>query len=239
MRAAQEAPLKTHKIKTLLLASVGFAVLAASSATAADIPGRALPLPRAPTFVPFFTWTGFYFGLNAGYAFGDSRWTNTLTGVTTGDFDTSGAMVGGTVGYNWQTGWAVLGVEADVGWSGVKGSTITNCPLGCETKNTWFGTGRGRIGYAFDRFMPYFTGGAAFGDIRATAAGFGGTTKTQFGWTAGAGIEYAFLSNWSAKIEYLYVDMGSVQCPAASCGSTIESTLKLNVVRGGLNYKFF
>ena len=76
-------------------------------------------------------------------------------------------MVGGTLGYNMQFGSAVFGVEADIDWSGVKGSTTTNCPLGCETKNTWFGTARGRIGYAFDRFLPYFTGGAAFGDIQA------------------------------------------------------------------------
>ena len=236
--ADQEAPLTKHKIRMLLLASVGFTALAAASASAADIPGRSLPPPRAPIFVPFFTWTGFYAGLHAGYAFGDSRWTNAVTTLNTGDFDTSGAMVGGTLGYNWQTGWAVLGVEADVAWSGVQGSTVTNCPLGCETKSTWFGTARGRIGYAFDRFLPYFTGGAAYGDVQANAATFSGTTKTQFGWTIGGGLEYAFLTNWSAKIEYLYVDMGSVECPAASCGATIETTLTLNIVRCGLNYKF-
>lgn len=231
--------MKKHTIKKLLLAGVGMTVLAAASAQAADIPPRSLPPPRAPVFVPFFTWSGFYAGLHAGYAFGDSNWTNNVVPVSTGDFDVSGAMVGGTLGYNYQTGWAVLGVEADVAWSGVEGSTFTNCPLGCETKNSWFGTARGRIGYAFDRFMPYLTGGAAFGDIQATAAGFGGTKKTQFGWTAGGGIEYAFVSNWSAKLEYLYVDLGSVDCPAAACGGAVETTLKLNVVRAGLNYKFF
>jgi outer membrane immunogenic protein len=226
-------------IKRVLLASVGLSMLAMSSATAADIaPSRPYPMPKAPVFVPFFSFTGFYLGINAGYGFGSSEWTNTATGVSTGDFDVSGGLVGGTIGYNWQLGPTVLGVEADVGWSGVSGSSTTNCPLGCETKSTWFGTARGRIGYAFDRFMPYFTGGAAFGDIRAEAGGFSGTTKTQFGWTVGGGLEYYFLHNWSAKIEYLYADMGSVQCPAANCGSTIDTTLTLNIVRGGINYKF-
>lgn len=231
--------MRRQTIKRLLIACVGFSVLAVTSATAADISqSRPLPMPKSPVFVPFFSWNGFYVGAYAGYGFGDSKWTNTATLVNTGNFNVSGGVAGGTLGYNWQFSTTVFGLEADVGWSGVSGSTTNNCPLGCETKGTWFGTARGRIGYAFDRFMPYFTGGAAFGDIRTQAGGFSGTTKTQFGWTVGAGLEYAFLNNWSTKVEYLYADMGSVQCPAASCGSTIESTLKLNIVRGGLNYKF-
>jgi outer membrane immunogenic protein len=226
-------------IRQVLLASVGVSVLAITSATAADIvPTRQYPLPKAPAFVPFFSWTGFYLGLYAGYGFGSSNWTDTATGLSTGNFNVDGAMVGGTIGYNWQLGSAVLGAEADIGWSGVNGSTTTNCPLGCETSNTWFGTARGRIGYAFDRFLPYFTGGAAFGDIRAEAGGFSGTTKTQFGWTVGGGLEYAFLHNWTAKIEYLYADMGTVACSATDCGLPIDTTLKLNIIRGGMNYKF-
>ena len=82
-------------------------------------------------------------------------------------------------------------------------------PARCTTKNIWFGTARG-IGYAFDRFLPYFTAGAAFGDVRAEAVGFSGTTKTQFSWVVGGGVEYAFLCNWSAKIEYLYTDLDTV-----------------------------
>ncbi len=231
--------MRRQTIRKLLLAGVGLSALAVTSAGAADIaPTRPYPMPKAPVYVPFFSWNGFYVGVNAGYAFGDSKWTNTATTVSTGDFNVNGGMVGGTLGYNWQTSSAVFGLEGDIGWSGAKGSTTTNCPLGCETSSTWFGTARGRIGYAFDRFMPYITGGAAFGDIRTEAGGFTGTTKTQFGWVAGVGLEYAFVSNWSAKIEYLYADMGSVQCPAVNCGATIDTTLQLNIVRGGLNYKF-
>jgi outer membrane immunogenic protein len=226
------------KLKNRLLASVAVVVLGGVAVQAADIP-RPLPLPRAPVYVPFFTWTGFYAGINAGYAFGSSSWTDTLLGIGTGSFDANGAMVGGTLGYNWQIGSAVIGVEGDIDWSGVKGTTTVNCPLGCETKNTWFGTIRGRLGYAFDRFMPYFTAGGAFGDVQANTPGLAGSSDTKFGWVVGGGLEYAFLSNWSAKIEYLYADLGTMQCPAANCGLTpVDVTLKLNIVRAGLNFKF-
>jgi outer membrane immunogenic protein len=230
--------MKRLTIKKLLLACVGFTVLTAASATAADLPRRSLPVPRAPVYVPFFTWNGFYLGLNGGYGFGDSRWTETVTGISTGDFNVDGFVIGGTVGYNLQFGSWVFGLEGDIAWSDIKGSTTTNCPLGCETKNSWLGTARGRFGYAFDRFLPYLTAGGAFGDIQANATGFSGTKKTQFGWTAGAGLEYAFLHNWTAKIEYLYVDLGTVQCSIADCGVSIDTTFKASLIRGGVNYKF-
>ena len=117
---------KARRIRRRLLASVGFAVLA-TAAQAADIGSRELPPPRAPVLVPFFTWNGFYAGLNAGYGFGRSKWTNTVTSVSTGSFNTSGALVGGTAGYNLQLGGWVLGIEGDIAWSNIKGSTTTNC----------------------------------------------------------------------------------------------------------------
>src|SRR5205085_12443035 len=100
----------TRRIGCLLLAGVGFAVVAAA-AEAADIGSRELPPPRAaPVLVPFFTWNGFYAGINAGYGFGHSKWTNTATGVSSGNFNISGALVGGTAGYNLQRGGWVLGL---------------------------------------------------------------------------------------------------------------------------------
>src|SRR5258707_4829851 len=108
--------IKTRYIGRLLLAGAGFAVLAAA-AQAADIGSRELPPPRAPVLVPFFTWNGFYVGINAGYGFGHSKWTDTVTGVSTGDFDISGALIGGTAGTNLQLGSWVLGIEGDIGWS--------------------------------------------------------------------------------------------------------------------------
>ena len=90
------------------------------------------------------------------------------------------------------------------------------CPTGCETRNNWLGTVRGRVGYAFDRVMPYVTGGLAVGDIEANQPGFAGVSDTNVGWTVGGGIEAAIASNWTAKLEYLYVDLGDVSCSAGS-----------------------
>ena len=111
-----------------------------------------------------------------------------------------------------QLGGVVVGIETDLDWSGIKGSTTTNCATTCTTSNSWIGTTRGRIGYAFDRFMPYFTGGGAYGRVKASASGIGSFSSTEVGWTAGGGVEYAFVNNWSAKIEYLYVDLGNMTC---------------------------
>jgi outer membrane immunogenic protein len=226
-------------MKRLLLAAVGVAAVAVTSAFAADMPpSRPLPTPRAPAYVPFFTWNGFYLGLNAGYGFGDSKWTNTITSATTGSFNVNGALVGGTAGYNLQLGSMVVGLETDFDWSDIKGST-NNCISTCKTQNTWLGTARGRIGYAFDRFLPYFTAGAAFGEVKGTVTGAGNFAETEVGWTAGAGVEYAFLDNWTAKLEYLYVDLGKANCnTACSGGNPFDVTFTTSIVRGGLNYKF-
>jgi outer membrane immunogenic protein len=222
-----------------LLASAGLSLLAAVAAHAADIGSRELPPPRAPMLVPFFSWNGFYVGINAGYGFGTSKWTDTVTGVSTGDFDINGALVGGTAGYNMQLGGFVLGIEGDIGGSFIKGSTASNCITACETSNHWLATLRGRVGYAFDRFLPYVTGGASFGDIKGEVASAGSFSKTAVGWNVGGGIEYAFLNNWSAKLEYLYVDLGTATC-GAGCSTTnpFDVTFSTQIVRGGLNYKF-
>jgi outer membrane immunogenic protein len=227
-------------MKRLLLA-VGLAVVAVTSALAGDLPpSRSLPPPRAPaTYVPFFTWNGFYLGINAGYGFGRSTWTDTITQATTGSFNVNGGLVGGTAGYNLQLSTIVVGLEGDIDWSNIKGSTTTNCVSTCETSNSWLGTARGRIGYAFDRFLPYVTAGAAFGNVKGSVAGFGNFSKTQVGWTGGAGLEYAFFDNWSAKFEYLYVDLGTATCDVTcSGGDPLNATFKTNILRGGVNYKF-
>ena len=221
-----------------LLASAGLTLLTAVAAQAADMRSRELPPPRAPVLVPFFTWNGFYAGINAGYGFGTSKWTDTVTGVSTGGFDINGALIGGTAGYNMQLGGFVLGIEGDIGGSFIKGSTASNC-ITCETSNHWLATLRGRLCYAFDRFLPYVTGGASFGDIKGEVAGAGSFSKTAVGWNVGGGLEYAFLNNWSAKLEYLYVDLGTATC-GAGCSTTnpFDVTFSTQIVRGGLNYKF-
>ena len=217
---------------------------AASALLTVSIAAQAADLPRSSYKAPAYSapsyasWSGFYVGLNGGYGFGKSNITDGA-GVSTGDFNVSGAMAGGTVGYNFQTGTWVWGLEGDLDYSWVRGSTTVNCGGSCETRNTWLGTARGRLGYAgWTNWMPYLTGGAAFGGIKITDA-FGSGTATKVGWTAGLGVEYAFMSNWSAKVEYLYADLGKATCTAPSCGAAdVTATYKTNLVRLGVNYRF-
>jgi outer membrane immunogenic protein len=208
----------------------------AGAAAAADLGARypqPQPYVKAPLYNPAFSWTGFYLGLNGGGGWGGSTWDRT------GSFDLSGGVIGGTAGFNWQTGQVVLGLEGDVDGSGVSGTTVTGCAAGCTTSNDWLGTVRGRAGYAFDRFLPYVTGGLAFGDIRASTPGFAGASQTDLGWTIGAGLEAAIVGNWSAKAEYLHVDLGSFNC-GLSCGPAITDNVSLHeeLLRGGVNYRF-
>jgi outer membrane immunogenic protein len=206
----------------------------AGTAAAADLSNRPPPYyPKAPVVVPVYNWTGFYVGINGGGAFGKSAWD------TAGNRNVDGGLVGGTVGYNYQFGQAVAGVEGDIDWTDINGTGNTACPVGCKTSNTWLSTVRGRLGYAADRFMPYVTGGAAFGNIRATVGGLQtGTTNT--GWTLGGGLEAALAANWTAKVEYLYVDLGNFNC-GLNCGGglvTDNVSFHTNVLRAGVNYKF-
>lgn len=222
-------------MKRLCVALIGLASLAGAAA-AADLP-RPAPYvpPPAPVYVPTYNWTGFYVGINGGGAFGRSSWNST------GGFNISGGEVGGTVGYNYQFGSrAVVGIEGDMDWADISGTTTNLCAPGCKTSDTWLSTVRGRLGYAADRFMPFVTGGAAFGDIRATVPPFATTSATNAGWTIGGGLEAALAPNWTAKVEYLYVDLGNFNC-GLNCGAglvTDNVSFHTNLLRAGVNYKF-
>jgi len=228
-------------MKRLLLMMVGLMVLATGSASAADLP-RQMPV-RAPAYFapPPYNWTGFYVGINGGGGWGTSKWDPPFPG----SFDVSGGVVGGTVGYNWQFGTWVAGVEGDLDWSNIKGSTTAGICVtpACEMRNNYLGTVRGRMGYAFDRFLPYVTGGLAVGNVKASSPGLTTVDDTNAGWTAGAGVEFAVAGNVTAKVEYLYVDLGNVTCGIGSaCYGGVTASNKAdfttNMVRGGLNFRF-
>ena len=207
-------------------------------ANAADIARhQAMPM-KAPAYYAPYSWTGFYVGINGGGGWGNSDWTNAAG--STGSFDVSGGLVGGTIGYNWQASQWVFGLEGDIDWSGIRGSTSSGICAGtsCETRKIGSGTVRGRIGYAFDRFLPYVTGGLAVGDIKASVAGLGSTSDTNVGWAVGGGIEASIAGPWTAKIEYLYVDLGDTNCSVGSCGLSTNVDFHTNIVRGGINYRF-
>jgi outer membrane immunogenic protein len=186
--------------------------------------------------VAYFNWTGFYAGINGGYGWGTANWD-----IPVVSHDTSGGMVGATLGYNYQVGSIVWGIEGDFDWADVSGSAACGA-FTCETKNSWLGTVRGRIGYAFDRWLPYITAGGAFGNVKASSTNPAalGASNDQYGWTVGAGLEYAFAGNWSAKIEYLYIDLGSFDCGVACAGAVASDNVSFreNIVRFGINYKF-
>ena len=217
-------------MKKFLLAGASLLALGVAQASAADLPAR-MPA-KAPAYVAPMTynWTGFYLGLNGGYGFGRSEFNGTLP---SGSFDTSGGLFGATVGYNWQTGPVVLGLEGDIDWSGIKGSGSCG-GFSCDVRNDYLATIRGRLGYAMDRWMPYVTGGAAIGNVKTSVAGFGDTNNTRGGWTVGGGIEASIAGPWTAKVEYLYVDLGDADTAVAGT----SASFKTNIVRAGLNYKF-
>jgi outer membrane immunogenic protein len=205
----------------------------AGAAQAADMRYPQQPYVKAPIYNSAFSWTGFYLGLNGGGGWGRSNWDRV------GNLDLTGGVIGGTAGFNWQTGQVVLGIEGDADWSGIGGTTITACPTGCGTRNDWLVTARGRLGYSFDRFLPYITGGLAAGDIKATTPGFAGASQTNLGWTVGVGVEVAIVANWSAKAEYLHVDLGNFNC-GLSCGLVTPDNVSFsaNLLRGGVNFRF-
>jgi outer membrane immunogenic protein len=219
-------------MKSVLFASVAALALGVGlvSADAADLQRRAAPV-KAPVYVPpVFTWTGPYIGINGGGGWGSAD----FDGAFPGSVDPNGALIGGTLGYNWQMGAAVVGIEGDIDWSNLRDSGTCG-GASCRANNYWLGTVRGRLGYNAGRWMPYVTGGLAVGDVHSHIAGFSDTETTKAGWTLGAGVEAQIAGPWSVKLEYLYVDLGR--------GDTIGGTgsaadFNTNIIRAGLNYRF-
>jgi outer membrane immunogenic protein len=208
-------------MKKFLLSGVALAVLVATPALAADMATRG-PVYKAPAAAPLFNWTGFYVGAHAGYGWGETTFV-----------DTDGWFGGGQLGVNYQfaPNW-VWGVEADLSGADISGrNTATTDAF----KTDMFGTARLRLGYTVDRFMVYGTGGLAWANSKASFAGVS-DKSTNFGWALGAGIEYAFAPNWSAKLEYIHADYGSDNYDITVPASRIDN--KNDTVKVGINYLF-
>jgi outer membrane immunogenic protein len=229
-------------MKRFLIAAAGLLAFAGSlgQASAADMGRPVYRTPPQPVYVaPVYNWTGFYAGANGGYGWGNTNWS-----ALGSNFDTSGGLFGGQLGYNWQFGQFVYGLEGDIDWSDIHGNSFVNAFAGCAgnvctTRNNFLSTARGRVGYALDRWLPYVTGGLAVGNIETTTPFTTGVNQTNAGWTIGAGLEYALAPNWTAKVEYLYVNLGSTSCGGA-CGFPLGNNIDFttNVVRGGVNFHF-
>jgi outer membrane immunogenic protein len=216
-------------------------------------PGNSMPAKTA-------MWTGFYLGGNAGSILG--RNASSLNTTTNGFADTfhlvpDGYAAGGQIGYNWQAGAWVFGVEGDVqgAFAQDKDACVSNCGTVTQVplKQTlpWLATARGRIGYSLGSTLFYGTAGFAYGETKTTIGGPPGTpvtiglTRNKGGWTAGAGIESPlklfslFGPNWTAKTEYLYVDLGrttDVTIPAV--GASFTTRTQEHIFRSGINYHF-
>jgi outer membrane immunogenic protein len=230
-------------MKKFLLAGVA-AIALASGAQAAD-----LGVPRgavaAAVVAPVFSWTGFYVGGQIGYGWlnGSSTFSN---GAPTLPVRSSGVFGGVHVGYNYQINNFVLGAEADIEYSGIRG-TRTDLTGGTSAgifDSRWQGSLRARAGVAADRALFYVTGGLAFADFRLAggpAAGpLQGYTSTRAGWTLGAGVEYAFTPNWTARVEYRYANYGSVSADLGPLypGVVQRTSLHTHAVRLGVSYLF-
>lgn len=203
-------------------------------ALGADLPVRR-PVYKAPapTYQAVFGWTGAYAGFNGGYGWGRTR-LQTGSAVSE-NFDVAGGLVGATLGYNLQINQVVWGWETDLAYSMMSGTHAATSPCpGCEIRNQWLGTARIRFGWAFDRFLPYVTGGLAYGGIKVSDTFGNNETKNALGWTAGVGVEYAITPRWSTKLEYLYADLGKV----TTVGGPMDVTFKTNIVRAGVNFRF-
>jgi outer membrane immunogenic protein len=190
-----------------------------TSAEAADLSYQ----PRTPYTVnqPLnsFSWAGPYLGGNLGYSWGsvDSSLTKP-----------SGISGGLQAGYNWQSGPLVFGAEGDI-----QASSADDTFAPWKFSNPWFGTARGRIGYAFNNILFYGTAGLAFGSLRAQTFGLS-ESHTTAGWAAGVGAEFGLTQNWSAKIEYLYVNLADTNFIITGAPNGIQ----FGTVRAGVNYHF-
>jgi outer membrane immunogenic protein len=230
-------------MRRFLFAAVGLALAGSigqiSISQAADM---ARPIYKAPPPVyvaPVYNWTGFYIGANGGYGWGQTNWS-----ALGSNFDVKGGLFGGQLGYNWQFGQFVYGLEGDIDWTDIHGNSFVNGATGCTgtvctTRNHFLSTARGRVGYAIDRWLPYVTGGLAVGDIESTTPFTTGVNQTKAGWTVGAGLEFALAANWTARVEYLHADLGSTSC-GASCGFPAGNNVDFNtnIIRGGVNFRF-
>ena len=198
--------------------------------------------PPAFPAVRLYDWTGAYVGINGGGVFGRPDWTS-VPDATSGTYNLSGGLVGGTVGYNLQTREPlVLGVEADLAWSGARGTVPpASCMPNCELQTNWLATARLRFGYAFDTIMPYATAGAAISRLAAHTAGapFGTDYANNLGWTVGLGVEFVIWGPWTAKAEYLYADFNGFSCNVACAGGPISINVRENIIRAGINYRLW
>jgi outer membrane immunogenic protein len=230
--------------KNLLLAAVSLVALSATApAMAADLAAR--PYTKAPAMVAtIYDWSGFYIGINGGGGSSHATWDFVGVGRE-GSHDATGGTVGGQVGYRWQSGQWVFGVEGQGNWADFSGdNTSALFATRNRTKIDSFGLITGQVGYAWNNVLLYVKGGAAVVgvkyDVFSTASGalLSSNDQTRWGGTVGAGLEYGFAPNWSVGVEYNHIFLSDKDVTFAGLAGTdrIKQDVDMGLVR--LNYKF-
>jgi outer membrane immunogenic protein len=206
------------EVSMRILLGAAFSVAIAGAAFAADMPVR--NYYTAPATLSPSSWAGPYLGGQVGYEWGS---------VSNNPTRPSGVQGGIEGGYNWQSGQFVFGGETDLNISGARN---TSAPF--QFSNSWYGTLRGRAGIAFNNLLVYGTAGLAYGNLTGQSFGFLSESKTSAGFVGGLGVEYGFASHWSAKAEWLYLDLADRTYAATGTNNGLAA----NLVRLGLNYHF-
>lgn len=238
----------TPAVTVLALAAViaSGAALSSGAAQAADLgpynQGRRQWTPPPPTYTPqAFRWTGFYAGIQAGYGWGGTEATASypFIGATEAfDYSKSGAVGGVHLGYNWQVNSLVFGLETDLEASRIRGEGIGTLASNHATGLDWMGSTRARLGFTTGATLFYLTGGVAYGGVTVDRTPGLTSSQWQTGYTLGGGVEHAFTSNISARLEYRYTDLGSVSLSNPALGVNDTTNISTNAIRAGLSFRF-
>jgi outer membrane immunogenic protein len=225
---------------------------------AADLPPRETPVDPPVYSSPVFRWTGFYLGGNIGGAWANRTVTDTVNNLTFSTSLTGRLIGGGQVGFNYQFSSIVIGVEADFDWGADDKRTKTGIIVpgvaglvGVTSNDSWLTTVAARFGFASDCVWLYGKAGGGWVGTKGltitnttTGASITGSNQSSSGWLAGAGVEWAFSNNWTAKAEYNYLNLSnrSFVVPAGApflVGDTFSfSSRSIRMVKVGLNYLF-
>jgi outer membrane immunogenic protein len=239
-------------MKKLLLGTVGLMALGVASvpASAADLAARPVYKAPPPIVNPIYDWSGFYIGINGGWAQQRDCRSDVTLGVAFGCHDANGGTVGGQIGYRWQTGPAVFGLEAQGNWADLSGSntSLIAPAVTVHSRMDAFGLFTGQIGYAWNNVLLYAKGGAAVTDTKFDASTLGVVTastgdQTRWGATVGAGLEYGFAPNWSVGVEYDHIFMdghnATFTTPAGIVlVDTFRDTGDVDMVTARVNYRW-
>jgi outer membrane immunogenic protein len=231
-------------MKKLLLVTASLVALGVAPAVAADLPARVYT--KAPPMVQAaYDWSGFYIGINGGGGTAHTSW-DLVGGGTEGSHDATGGTVGGQIGYRWQQGPVVFGVEAQGNWADFTGNNTSIAVPGDNnrTKIDAFGLFTGQVGYAWNNALLYVKGGAAVVDDKYNVTGLfvGSSSETRWGGTVGVGFDYGFAPNWSFGLEYdhIFLDSSSnnFTTPAGAFIGADNIRQDVDLFTAHVNYKF-